>query len=149
MCQHFYSSLMQVVVKGKKYQITVYILASVYNNKVLKPEIGTQTSKRLLHSSFELNLPKQKLTQFELCLTWSSTNQLLSMVKAEPAQSGPKGRAGGFATIGQAENAQQFSDTKTVLLSVGIPFLQQKASFIKINPLIQSYKNSDSHITYI
>lgn len=70
MYQHFYSSLMQVVVKGKKYQITVYILANVYNNKVLKPEIGTQTSKRLLHSFFELKLPKQKLTQFELCLTW-------------------------------------------------------------------------------
>lgn len=90
MCQHCYSSLMQVVVKGKKYQITVYILASVYNNKVLKQEIGTKTSKKLLHSSFELNLPKQKLTQFELCLTWSSTNQVLSMVKAEPAQSGPR-----------------------------------------------------------
>lgn len=69
MCQHFYSSLMEVVVKGKKYQITVYILASVYNNKVLKPEIGTRTSKKLLHSFFELNLPKQKLIQFELCLT--------------------------------------------------------------------------------
>ena len=59
------------------------------------------------------------------------------MVKAEPAQPGPKGRAGGFAPVGWAGNAQQVSNTKTILLSVGIPFLQKKASFIKINPLIQ------------
>lgn len=71
------------------------------------------------------------------------------MVKAEPAQPGPKGRAGGFAPVGWTGNVQQFSNTKTILLSVGIPFLQQKASFIKINPLIQGYKNSDSHITCI
>ena len=40
------------------------------------------------------------------------------MVKAEPAQPGPKGRAGGFAPVGWTGNVQQFSNTKTILLSV-------------------------------